>query len=72
MPIYEYQCSDCGRAFERLVRGETRVTCPGCESKRVERRISVPAPHSGSSGPADFSNLGPPKGGCGSGGCGCH
>lgn len=79
MPIYEYHCSACGKDFERLVRGETRVACPGCASRKVERRMSAPARQS--SGHSDFnlSTLGPPKvtgggggGGCGGGGCGCH
>ncbi len=72
MPIYEYHCPSCGKDFETLVRGDTMVSCPACESARVERRMSVTARPGG--GPAaDFSRLGPPSGGgCGSGGCGCH
>ena len=42
MPIYEYTCEDCGLDFERLVLGNTRPTCPGCGSTRLERRISLP------------------------------
>ena len=42
MPIYEYTCKDCGLDFERLVLGRTRPTCPGCESTRLERRLSLP------------------------------
>lgn len=76
MPIYEYRCSACDRAFERLVRGDTKVRCPSCESAKVERVISVTAKPGGSLGSgADYSALGPMKsggGGCGSGGCGCH
>lgn len=77
MPIYEYHCAACGRDFERLVRGDTTITCPACESRKVERLMSAPA-RPGSGGP-DFnlSSLGPLKGnpgagGCGGGGCGCH
>jgi len=71
MPIYEYHCAGCGTDFELLVRGGTVVKCPSCEARKVERRLSVPAPPSGA--PAtDFSNLGPPSGGCHGGGCGCH
>ncbi|HWA15188.1 MAG TPA: zinc ribbon domain-containing protein [Gemmatimonadales bacterium] len=74
MPIYEYVCSACDNAFEKLVRGDTRVACPECHSAKVERLISAPARPAGASGPVDYSSLGPPKsgGGCGSGGCGCH
>ena len=76
MPIYEFHCPSCGKAFERLVRGDTKVRCPACESTKVERLMSAPArPGSGNS---DFNlgSLGPmggsKGGGCGGGGCGCH
>ena len=77
MPIYEYRCSVCDKVFERLVRGETRIACPACESAKVSRIISLPARPAGAAGPSDFSSLGPPKSGngghgCGGGGCGCH
>jgi putative FmdB family regulatory protein len=74
MPIYEYHCPACGKDFELLVRGETRLACPSCRSAAIERRMSVTArPAGGSGSTMDFSSLGPPKGGgCGSGGCGCH
>lgn len=72
MPIYEYACTKCGKEFETLVRGDTRVACPACESAKVERRMSVTARPNGGGGSPDFSRLGPPAGGCGSGGCGCH
>lgn len=76
MPIYEYRCAACGKDFELFLRGEKKIVCPGCDSSRVERRMSLPAPLLGGSGSeTDFSSLGPPKhggGGCGGGGCGCH
>lgn len=77
MPIYEYHCAPCDHSFEKLVRSETKVECPLCQSAKVERMISAPA-RPGHSGPIDYSSLGPPKlgggggGGCGGGGCGCH
>ena len=40
MPIYEYQCGDCTRQFELLVRGTEVPACPGCESTSLERLIS--------------------------------
>jgi putative FmdB family regulatory protein len=74
MPIYEYHCPSCGKEFELLVRGETRVACPGCDSPKIERRMSVTARPAGGGSAMDLSNLGPPNGGggCGGGGCGCH
>jgi putative FmdB family regulatory protein len=52
MPIYEYQCNDCGAEFEKLVRsaGESAgVECPSCGEKRLTLRLSVFAAHSGNS-----------------------
>ncbi len=43
MPIYEYQCKDCGEKFEKLVflsHPET-VYCPKCESENTEKKISA-------------------------------
>jgi putative FmdB family regulatory protein len=67
MPVYEYVCQECQRAFERYVRswGES-VTCPACAGERVEKQLST------------FAMAGAtPRGGaggacCGGGGCGCH
>lgn len=42
MPIFEYQCRDCGKSFEHLASSwQSRVTCKHCSSPRVERQISV-------------------------------
>jgi len=44
MPIYEYQCEDCGYAFEMLRRmqdGDDGLKCPQCESPNVERQLSM-------------------------------
>ena len=31
MPLYEYRCQNCGKAFEQLVLGEKEpVSCPLC------------------------------------------
>lgn len=44
MPIYEYECRDCGHRFERLQKVTDRKvrTCPKCKGK-VERLVSAPA-----------------------------
>jgi putative FmdB family regulatory protein len=44
MPIYEYQCMECGSAFELIVAfSETkeRKICPTCESTNTTRLISL-------------------------------
>ena len=46
MPIYEYSCQECDRAFEELVirrSDEGQVKCPKCGSRRVGRLVSRPA-----------------------------
>ncbi|MBU0986260.1 MAG: zinc ribbon domain-containing protein [Proteobacteria bacterium] len=41
MPIYEYECSDCGKEFERLVFGSEVPDCPACQSKKVNKLMSA-------------------------------
>ena len=51
MPIYEYQCSECGHEFEKLVRfSDPQVNspqCPGCQSENTRKRLSTIAAFSG-------------------------
>lgn len=72
MPIYEYQCRDCGSGFERLVRRfDEAVACPSCSSGTVEKQLSVFAVASSEKATA-FSGAGACGigGGCASGPCG--
>ena len=44
MPIFEYECSECGHPFEELVFASSAITlvsCPECESAEVEKKISI-------------------------------
>jgi len=42
MPIYDYECSDCGERFEALVlRGGSAPCCPSCQSQNLEQQISL-------------------------------
>lgn len=73
MPIYDYHCPSCGTDFEQLVRNGTKIACPKCSGRKVERLMSVPARHGSAGKPADFSKLGPPPGGgCCGGACHSH
>lgn len=41
MPIYEFECGECGERFEELTSvGTTTATCPACDSPGAERRLS--------------------------------
>jgi putative FmdB family regulatory protein len=45
MPIYEYECEECGERFEELVGvGAGTVPCPQCGSGRTRRLISAVSP----------------------------
>jgi putative FmdB family regulatory protein len=42
MPIYEYQCPSCNRAFEKMVKlGAANPPCPECGGEEVRKRISA-------------------------------
>jgi len=44
MPIYEYECNQCGESFEKMVRfseADQIPACPKCESKHTRKKIST-------------------------------
>lgn len=42
MPIYEYECRQCGHRFEYLVLSRTPpAACPSCQAGDVEQLISA-------------------------------
>ena len=41
MPIFEYVCKQCENRFEMIVNSSTVVKCPKCESKKLEKLLSV-------------------------------
>lgn len=46
MPIYEYACPACDKAFEAFIirkSDEAEVACPTCRSPQVSRLLSRPA-----------------------------
>lgn len=45
MPIFEYLCEDCGTRFEKLVRRDSEVLCPGCSSQRLNQQLSTFSAH---------------------------
>jgi len=66
MPLFEYQCKDCGQRFETLVIGSHKPVCPSCRGEHLEKLASVfgvaGSPHAGAGPRSDA--------GCGSGGGG--
>jgi putative FmdB family regulatory protein len=45
MPIYEFECPDCGETFERLQKlsDPDPTTCPTCGRTHVKRKLTAPA-----------------------------
>ena len=43
MPIYEYECADCGKISEILVRGELNndIKCPKCRGSNLKKLITA-------------------------------
>lgn len=59
MPIYEYQCQECGEHFDKFVRSisaEMDVVCPACGSKEVRKAFSTFASRGANGGTAAVSS----------------
>lgn len=43
MPIFEYQCNQCQKEFEKLVFSgeENNIVCPGCQTADVAKKMSA-------------------------------
>jgi putative FmdB family regulatory protein len=52
MPMYEYQCRECGHRFERLVRSrrDRPSACPHCGARNPEKQFSTFSAATGSHG----------------------
>jgi len=49
MPIYEFECGQCGEDFEQLILGSgVVVQCPKCGSKDTKKKMSACAFKTGS------------------------
>lgn len=45
MPIYEFECVQCGHRFDRLQKlsDPDPSACPSCAAPRVQRKVSAPS-----------------------------
>jgi putative FmdB family regulatory protein len=44
MPLYEFECLNCGQPFEKLVRNAAavaEVVCPDCGQSHVRKKLSI-------------------------------
>jgi putative FmdB family regulatory protein len=67
MPLYEYQCNECGMEFEKMVRfteASLNPACPSCQSQDTIKKISSFASLGSSLSGTSAST----SSGCGSGG----
>lgn len=77
MPMYEYDCKDCGAYFDMLRnfnQADTDVICPTCGSNSVQRKLSVVAAVTKESQGSTTSVSSMPDTGsscCSGGMCGC-
>lgn len=73
MPMYEYQCQDCGMSFEEIAGRDEAVACPSCGTTNTSRQLSAPSLKTGAA-PFKVGPVRPmaPKrsGGCPGGSCG--
>lgn len=45
MPVYDFECEECGERFEELTSSDTRsLKCPRCASSRTRRLLSPVSP----------------------------
>ncbi len=72
MPMYEYECRDCGQVIEQLRKmdeADSELACPHCGSKNTVRKHSVfnagPSESAGSSGSSACDQCCPYGGNCG-------
>jgi putative FmdB family regulatory protein len=74
MPIYEYICKDCERAFEKLVfNTKEKISCPHCGGRHNALQLSVVASPAKSAASPSYCETGGstrPGGAAGMPGCG--
>jgi putative FmdB family regulatory protein len=57
MPIYEYQCRQCGHGFEYLLLSSSPAAkCPACQGEDLKQLISLSAMSSEGSRDANFNS----------------
>jgi putative FmdB family regulatory protein len=71
MPLFEYQCRDCGKPFEAFVTTERTPACPACEGTNLTKLLSRLGMVGAASAPRMDGCQQPAAPMCGSGRCGC-
>ena len=72
MPLFEFQCRECERAFETFVTAERKAACPACGSENLEKMLSRLGMVGASGSPAVACEMPAPMCGAQGGRCGCN
>ncbi len=47
MPVYDYECENCGKVFEEFVIShkvpDSEIKCPECGEYKAKRKLSAPS-----------------------------
>jgi putative FmdB family regulatory protein len=70
MPLFEYECRDCGKPFEAFVTAERVPECPACHGQNLAKLLSSPGMVGVASARSDGCTM-PSAPACGGGRCGC-
>lgn len=75
MPIFDYQCGDCGKTYDvyhKVREVFEDIICPTCGSKKYKKLISAPSVAISSGSRSNNSSCSTPNfgGGCSGGSCG--
>jgi putative FmdB family regulatory protein len=71
MPLFEYECRDCGRPFEACVTADRTPACPACESTNLTKLLSRLGMVGAAAAPRMVGCERPSAAMCGGGRCGC-
>lgn len=44
VPVYEFECEECGARFEELIAADAMAACSQCGSRRTRRLLSQVSP----------------------------
>jgi putative FmdB family regulatory protein len=73
MPLFEFECRECDKAFEAFVTTDRKPACPACGSENLSKMLSRLGMVGASSAPATESCAMPaPMCGAQGGRCGCN
>jgi putative FmdB family regulatory protein len=64
MPLYEYQCQNCGESFDKIVsfsEADKLPVCPECGAKETRKKITAGAFLGGSSNGGSSTVSRPPS-----------